>query len=355
LREVYRIADVNFNRTREGLRVVEEACRFVLADAGLTAGLKDLRHRLSALEEAFPGGRPALLAARDIPGDTDALVPEHRSRDDVFAAAGAGWKRAQEAARVLEELSRALDPVLAYRFKELRFALYAAEREWALAAAAWGQRAAFERVRLYLVAGRADTGGRPLAEVVRAAVAGGAGAVQLREKNMGTRELTALAAELGALVRAAGALFLVNDRVDVAAAVDADGVHLGQDDLPVDAARRLLGPGKLIGVSVHSPAQAREAREQGADYVGLGAVFSTATKPEAHAPGLSLLSELAAGADLPSVAIGGIDLSNVKEVLRAGFRRVAVVRAVAGAPDPRLAAAALCEAIEAINKVWEDH
>ncbi|MEW6458046.1 MAG: thiamine phosphate synthase [Bacillota bacterium] len=352
MREICRIADVNFNRAREGLRVVEEACRFVLADPGLTARIKELRHRLSALEEAFPGGRLALLAARDIPGDVGAPAPENRPRDNIFAAAGAGWKRAQEAARVLEELSREADPAPARHFKEFRFALYAAEREWTLTSAAWGRKAAFDRVRLYLVAGRADTGGRPLVEVVRAAVAGGAGAFQLREKNMETRELTALAAELCAVVRSAGALFLVNDRADVAAAVDADGVHLGQDDLPVEAARRLLGLGKLIGVSVHSPAQAREAWEQGADYVGLGAVFPTATKPEARAVSLSRLSELAAGVDLPSVAIGGIDLSNIKEVLRAGFRRVAVVRAVAGAPDPNLAAAALCEAI---NEVWGDH
>ncbi len=352
MRELCRIADVNFNRAREGLRVVEEVYRFVLADPGLTAEIKDLRHRLSALEEAFPGGRFALLAARDIPGDIGAPAPETRPREDIFAVAGAGWKRAQEAGRVLEELSRGLDPALAHRFKEFRFALYAAERESALFAASWRRKAAFERVRLYLVAGRADTGGRSLVEVVRAAVGGGAGAFQLREKNLETRELTALAAELCEVVRASGALFLVNDRADVAAAVDADGVHLGQDDLPVEAARRLLGPGKLIGVSTHSLAQAREARERGADYIGVGPVFTTVTKPEAVAMGLSLVSQVSAGVDLPSVAIGGIDAANIKEVLRAGARRVAVVRAVAGAADAGLAAAALCEAI---SEVWGDH
>jgi thiamine-phosphate pyrophosphorylase len=352
MRELYRIADVNFNRAREGLRVVEEVQRFVLGDASRTAKLKELRHRLSALEADFPGGRFELLAARDVPGDVGALVPETRARGDLSGVESAGWKRAQEAIRVLEELSRELDHGLAHRFKELRFAIYAVERECALHAASQHRVGVFNPVRLYLVAGRGDTGGRPLAEVVRAAIRGGIGAFQLREKDLDTRELVALAAELREVTRPAGVLFLVNDRADVAAAVDADGVHLGQDDLSVAAARRLLGPTKLIGVSTHSLAQAREARERGADYIGVGPVFPTATKPQAVAVGLSLVSGVAGEVNLPFVAIGGIEAANVKEVLRAGARRVAVVRAVAGASDVTGAAAAL---VRAIDKFWRDN
>ncbi len=351
MHELRRIADVNFNRAREGLRMVEEVQRFVLGDAARTARLKKLRHRLSALEEAFPGGRAGLVAARDVSGDVGALVPEARPRGDIFDAAFAGWKRAQEAVRVLEELSRGVDPILAHRFKELRFALYAAEQEYVRHAAHQRRADTFAAVRLYLVAGQRDTGGRPLAEVVRAAVRGGVGAFQLREKELGTRDLVTLAAELREVTREGGALFLVNDRTDVAAAVDADGVHLGQDDLPVEAARRLLGPQKLIGVSTHSVEQAREAWKRGADYIGVGPVFPTATKPEAEARGLSLVSQVAGEVPLPFVAIGGIDPSTIGDVLRAGARRVAVVRAVAGASDVTRAAAALCAAI---NEFWGD-
>ncbi len=352
MRELQRIADVNFNRAREGLRVVEEVQRFILGDAACTAKLKALRHQLSALEEDFPGGRIGLLVARDVPGDVGALAPEPCARGDVFDLAGAGWKRAQEAVRVLEELGRKLDPGLAQRFKELRFEIYAAEREYAVRVAPHRRAAAFKAVRLYLVAGHQDTGGRSLVEVVRAAVRGGIGAFQLREKNLEARELVALAAELREVTREAGVLFLVNDRADVAAAVDADGVHLGQDDLPVEAARRLLGPSKLIGVSTHSLAQAQEAWERGADYLGVGPVFPTTTKPEAEAMGLSLVAQAAGGVGVPFVAIGGINPSNIREVLRAGARRVAVVRAVASAPDVTRAAAVLREAI---NEFWGDN
>ena len=351
VQDLRRIADVNFNRAREGLRVVEEVMRFVLGDARQTAKLKELRHRLSALEGVFPSGRSGLVAARDISGDVGALVRETRPRGDLFDAAGAGWKRAQEAVRVLEELSRELDPGLAHRFKELRFEIYAAEREHVLQVAHRRRADAFAAIRLYLVAGRRDTGGRPLADVVRAAVRGGAGVFQLRDKELDTRKLVALAAELREVTREAGALFLVNDRADVAAAVDADGVHLGQDDLPVEAARRLLGPQKLIGISTHSVEQAREAWQRGADYIGVGPVFPTATKPEALARGLSLVSQVAREVPIPFVAIGGIDLSTIGDVLQAGARRVAVVRAVAGAPDVARAAAALCAAI---NDFWRD-
>lgn len=352
MQELRRLADVNFNRAREGLRVAEEVQRFVEGEGFLTAAIKELRHRLSALEEDFPGGRPGLLAARDIPGDVGALVSETRVRGDVYAVAAAGWKRAQEAVRVLEELAREGAPGLAQRFKELRFAIYAAERECTVHGAPRRRARAFEPVRLYLVAGRKDTAGRPLVEVVRAAVRGGVGAFQLREKDLGTRELVALAAAVREVTRETGALFFVNDRADVAAAVDADGVHLGQDDLPVEAARRLLGPEKLVGVSVDSLAQAREAQARGADYLGVGAVFPTVTKPEAVHVGLSLVGAVAREVEIPFVAIGGIGLENVGEVLRAGAGRVAVVRAVAGAPDVTGAAAAL---LGEINKFWRDN
>ena len=199
---------------------------------------------------------------------------------------------------------------------------------------------------LYVVTDRALSGGRPLVEVIRRTLAGGAKIVQLREKNLSTREMLQLAAALKELTREYGARFIVNDRLDVALAVDADGVHLGQEDMPARIARRLLGPEKVLGVSVSSVEEALRAVEDGADYLGAGAVFPTATKEEARAIGLEGLRAIASAVGIPVVAIGGIDRTRVAEVIAAGADGVAVVSAVMAAADPCEAARKILAAVE---------
>lgn len=193
--------------------------------------------------------------------------------------------------------------------------------------------------RLYVVTSAAHA---PLVEeVVRAACDGGVAVVQLRRKGDEGLEAFRLAERCRAITADAGVLFVVNDRLDVAMAVDADGVHLGQSDLPLAVARRLW-PGRLCGRSTHSLAQALAAVEEGADYIGVGPVFATPTKPGRPAVGLSLLGEVAtASLGIPWFAIGGIDAANLPDVLRAGAQRVAVVRAVCDAADVAAAARAL--------------
>lgn len=351
MNSMLRIADVNMNRAREGLRVVEEAARFVLADAGLTASLKDLRHRISRLETAFPGGRAALVAARDSAHDIGARIHEPQLRRDLFDTVTANWKRVQEATRALEEAARGCDARLAHRIKEIRFEVYAREQEFMECLAAGRRRVSFAGVKLYMVVGSANTGGRPLTDVVAEAVRGGVGAVQLREKEAGASRIIALARDVSRICREAGALFIINDRADIAAAVDADGVHLGQEDLPVEAARRILGRSKLIGLSTRNVGQALDARARGADYIGVGPVFATPTKEGRPAAGLEFVRAVRDRVRIPFVAIGGIDLENCARVLRAGARRVAAVRALAGAPDVYRAADAF---MRMINKYGED-
>ncbi|NLG83206.1 MAG: thiamine phosphate synthase [Firmicutes bacterium] len=191
---------------------------------------------------------------------------------------------------------------------------------------------------LYVITDRGLAGGRPVGEVVRQALEGGAEVIQLREKTLPTGKMVELAAALKELTQAYGARVIVNDRLDVALAVDADGVHLGQEDMPARIARRLLGPEKLLGVSVSSVEEALRAVEDGADYVGAGAVFPTATKGEAGVIGIEGLRAIAAAVDLPVVAIGGIDRAKAAEVIAAGAAGVAVVSAVMAAPDPKEAA-----------------
>ena len=151
-----------------------------------------------------------------------------------------------------------------------------------------------------------------------------------------------MAHEFGQLSRRYGALFIVNNRPEIAALSDADGVHLGQEDLSVLDARKILGPGKLVGVSTHAPDQACMATAHGADYIGVGPIYATPTKPEGKAVSVEYIRQLASmRTSLPFFAIGGIDLTNLDEVLGAGCRRIAVVRAICDADNPRLAAAEL--------------
>ncbi|MDI6895336.1 MAG: thiamine phosphate synthase [Bacillota bacterium] len=192
---------------------------------------------------------------------------------------------------------------------------------------------------LYLVTDRRQSGGRPLEEIVRAAIAGGVTTVQLREKDISTREYVALARTLREITGEAGVTFIVNDRVDVALAADADGVHVGQEDMPAALARGLIGPDRILGVTAASEAEARRAQGDGADYVGCNAVFATPSKTDTGPPlGLEGLRRLAQAVSIPVVAIGGINAGNAAEVMACGVAGIAVVSALMSAPDVTAAA-----------------
>ena len=200
---------------------------------------------------------------------------------------------------------------------------------------------------LYLVTDRALARGRATAEIVRAAVAGGVTCVQLREKECGTREFIEEARAVQAGLRGTGVPLIVNDRVDVALAVGAEGVHLGQRDMAISDARRLGPPGWIVGVSAESVADAVRAESEGADYVGVSPVFATPTKADHAAPlGLAGLRAIRAATKLPLVAIGGIHAGNAREVIRAGADGLAVVSAIVSADSPREAARQLRREIE---------
>lgn len=207
---------------------------------------------------------------------------------------------------------------------------------------------------LYLVTDSGLSRGRPMRGLVEAAIAGGVTVVQYREKSAPTRRMVEEAGELRALCRTHGVPFIVNDRVDVALAVDADGVHVGQDDLPAPLARRLIGPRRLLGVSAENLGQATAAEREGADYVGASPLFATPTKPDAAPPmGLAGLRALAAAVRVPVVAIGGLNEANVAAAIEAGARGVAVVSALMAAEEVEAAARALRAAVERARRGGE--
>jgi thiamine-phosphate pyrophosphorylase len=203
------------------------------------------------------------------------------------------------------------------------------------------RREALAAARLYFVLDLV-----PRAEaIVDAALRGGVEIVQLRDKSLSDAEVVEAGLRLGALCRAGGALFFVNDRPDLAVDCDADGVHVGQEDVGAAEARRIVGSERLIGLSTHSPEQLDAAAGSGADYASVGPVWATPTKEGRRAVGLELVRYAAEYAELPWFAIGGIDGSNVSDVVAAGATRIAVVRAIRDAADPEAVASALRSAL----------
>ncbi|AJE04235.1 thiamine phosphate synthase [Geobacter pickeringii] len=205
---------------------------------------------------------------------------------------------------------------------------------------------------LYLITDRHQTAGRPLLDVVGEALAGGVRGVQLREKDLPPRELLELAHALRELTGRFGARLLVNDRVDIALAAKADGVHLGEASIPADAARRLLGPERLIGVSCHSLAGARGAEERGADFITFGPVFFTPSKASYGPPaGVAALAETVRAVTLPVFALGGITRDNVAEVVGAGAAGIALISAIGTAESPREAARNLLSLLPSPSRI----
>lgn len=200
---------------------------------------------------------------------------------------------------------------------------------------------------LYVILDREAARGREPTAVLEAALEGGCRLVQLRDKTLPLADLFPVARALRRRCREAGALFIVNDRVDLALALEADGVHVGQDDLPAAEARRLLPSNMILGVSTHDAAQARRARDDGADYVAVGSIFPTPTKSAYRLVGPGLLRTLRLDVRVPLVAIGGITQDNVAEVIQAGADAVAVISAVCGAPDPAAAVRGFLDRIRA--------
>ena len=204
--------------------------------------------------------------------------------------------------------------------------------------------------RLYVIADNAAAKGRDLAWIAEQAIRGGADVIQLRDKAASAQRLIEEATRLLRITKAAGIPLIINDRVDVAVAVGADGVHLGQDDLPVSVARQILGPGRIVGKSTHSLVQALEADRAGVDYVAVGPIYPTPTKPDTSHVGVALVDHVAARVRRPIVVIGGINQATLPEVLAAGATCVAVVRAVCAAENPEAAARSLKDMMAQISE-----
>jgi thiamine-phosphate pyrophosphorylase len=340
--KILRLVDANANRAREALRVWEDYARFVLDDQQLSLAIKTIRHDLSAaLQEMAPDA----ILWRDTPGDVgrENKVAHEGSRAGVAEVVTAAGKRLTEALRTIEEYGKINHPAASAKVEAARYAAYDLELRLARTLRPAGM---FGRVKLYVLLTESICRMSWL-DAARMAIAGGADCIQLREKNLDGAELLARAKLLAAECRRHGVLCIINDRPDIAVLSGADGVHVGQGDLSCTEARRIVGGGMIVGVSTHNLEQARQAVLDGADYVGIGPVFRSTTKPRDFIAGLETARQVAGAVKIPAVAIAGINHQNVDEVLAAGLKAVAVSAAVLDCDDVAAATRSLKAKIDA--------
>lgn len=339
MNNVLRMIDANANRAREGLRLMEDFARFALDDAALSSRCKDARHAITQIVRSIAPDRLQLLASRDTPGDvgTEIKVAGELARSDMRASLAAAAGRTTEALRVISECAKSMESAEAreagQRAERVRYEVYELEKRLVMATGTglvcqW---------RLCVLITESLCAKLSWREVAAQALRAGADCLQLREKSLSDGELLARAKELVDMARPRGASVIVNDRVDIALASGAHGVHLGQGDMPIEHARAIAGDRLVIGLSTHDLSEARAALAQGADYAGVGAMFATSTKVR-ETSGVAYLREFLElvkdKRPMGHLAIGGITPTNVGELAQAGCAGVAVSSCVCASSEP---------------------
>ena len=322
---VLRIIDANINRCAEGIRVVEEIVRFVVEDEELTRSVKELRHRIRALSGLFSADTTRF---RDSAGDVGSRfsTASEEKRESLAGTARANFFRVEEGLRVIEEFGKLINPDGARSAKGLRFRVY--ELEKAFMAGGPADRPFPELPFLYTFIDRSIVAENEVAGVAAALIEGGSGMIQYRAKDIPVSAMRSDLAVAVPLAEKAGIPLIVNDLPELAAETGAGGVHLGLSDSDPSEARAMLGPARIIGLSVRSPADIAAAPIDLLDYVAVGAVFATSTKDDAFVAGLDAVASARRSTGIPIVAIGGIGPENARSVLDAGADGLAVISAV---------------------------
>jgi thiamine-phosphate pyrophosphorylase len=325
-RQIYRIIDANRNRIGEGFRFLEDIARFMLDDGITSEQLKNLRHDIV---EGMQTINVELISERDAEGDTGAGIDTANKDRTLPSLVIANSKRVEESLRVMEELAKlpeTCNSLQSNKYRDARFQLYTLERRilsYMLRTHCTGR-----VTGLYVILDTQLTGTRDIIDCARESLAGGARIIQLRDKLYEKEKLIPIARQIRDLCSESDALFIINDHLDIALAVDSDGLHLGQSDLPLSIARRALRIDKIIGRSTHSLEQALQAEKEGADYIGVGSIFPTTTKQSADIIGIDVLRTIRQAVSIPVVAIGGINKNNIIYVKQAGADSAAVISAV---------------------------
>jgi thiamine-phosphate pyrophosphorylase len=341
---MYRIIDANRNRIGEGLRFLEDVARFILNDRNVSEQFKSIRH---TIVEGFHVINADLLSERDAEGDIGATIDISHQQRDLPSLIIANAKRVEEALRVLEEFAKLPDICESFqpeKFSEARFQLY--DLESILFSRVIRSEIVKKIQGVYVIMDTQFLGPRDILDCARQSLSGGARIIQLRDKLYEKGALYNIAQQIKDICNKSNALFIINDYLDMALAVDADGLHLGQSDLPLSVARRELRINKIIGYSTHSLDQALKAEKDGADYIGVGSIFPTTTKEHADIIGIEILHAIRQAVSVPIVAIGGINKDNIRQVKQAGADSAAVISAVFLEKDIQTAVRQMVKEIE---------
>jgi thiamine-phosphate pyrophosphorylase len=330
---ILRICDANCNRCREALRVLEDYARFTLNSHALSESLKVLRHDFQRSTEAL---QRRAIAFRDTASDvgTGITTETESLRKFPVSVIVAAGKRVGEALRTIEEYAKldlAGETNVAKSIESLRYRFYTIEKR--IAATLTPGRERMESVRICVLITESACK-LPWHIVARQSIEGGADCLQLREKHLDGATLLDRARQLVQMCRDAGVISIINDRADIAFLSGADGVHVGQTDVKCTDVRKLVGPDTIIGVSTHDLEQARQAVLDGADYIGVGPIFPSTTKPQNNLPGLPFAQAAKSQIRIPMLAISGIDHQNVPQLLKVGVRSIAVSSAVIASDNP---------------------
>ena len=319
---MYRIIDANLNRATEALRVLEEIARFKLGDKNLSTQLKNIRHQICTF---FDDKYDFLVISRDTLNDVgvDIINPTKIEKyylniESIFRS---NFKRLEQALRVLSEYANLSD--------NFRYQIYTIEKNMNERIKMDIKKYLLKDKKLYLVTNSDNFAtDDEFLDTVALAIKSGVDIVQLREKTKPAAKIIEYGKVIRQITSEYGALFIVNDRIDIAQILNADGVHLGQDDVDINSARKILGEKMIIGISTHKPQDAQEAIKNGADYIGVGPVYKTPTKPNREPAGLEYLKWAVENVSIPFYAIGSIDENTIDEVISYGTKRVALVRAI---------------------------
>lgn len=316
-----RIIDVNLNRLTEGLRVIEDIVRFQFTDKATVIKIRQLKQKIW---QNMGEMRQKVILSRESKEDIGRKPEFDRiKRQNLNEALTANIKRCQEAARVLEETFKLTDQKRSGIFKNIRFTLYDVEKDLANII-----KPGFDP-KLYVIIDTATVGRKHLTEITRACIAGDTTMIQLREpKHTLTRQWLLDAIKIKKAISNQKVKLIINDRIDIAQAADAGGVHLGVLDMPITFARKMLGSEKIIGITATNIAQAKNAKRYGADYIGVGAIFPTNTKLDAPLLGTNKLNAIIKGVKIPVVAIGGITSQNAKQLFKLKVSGIAIASAV---------------------------
>jgi len=342
-RSSYRIIDANFNRAREAVRVIEDYCRFALNCDSLSHRSRQLRHNLCATISELDAER--LIASRDTVHDVGvgSAVDNQMQRTKLHDCFTAAAKRLPEALRTIAEVAQTINPAIALKIENLRYIAYTLEKDIIVLASTVEK---FKRVKLYvIITCDSDSSEPKVLQLTTSCATSGADCIQLRVKNAEDNKFFGIAEEFAKICRRENVISIINDRADIAIAVGANGVHLGQADLPIGKVRALEITPLIIGKTTHSPQQIQAACGEMPTYVSIGPVFATTTKPELLPLGLDYVTmsvKTLESSGVGHVAIGGINLKNIESVLRAGAERIAVCSAVTESPDP----AEMCRAFK---------